>query len=144
METQTNVKSSSSTKKTSPASHLGSLLGDQPEFLSKLFIEFKLRTVAQSLIENWPEMTEEEQKALLKYLLLWIATEKTARKSALIESRIVGAKFRKIQTVEMFDFKHSKLTEKIEKSYLTLHQNLDREHLPNAIFPAQRGLEKPI
>jgi DNA replication protein DnaC len=127
---------------TRESSNLGELFSEQPHSLAKLFAELKVKSIGESLVKDWPVMAPAERDALLKYLLPWIAAFKADRKSALIESRINGAKFKKIQTIEMFDFRHSKVTEKIEKPYLNLHQSLDREHLPSAIFTGNAGVGK--
>jgi DNA replication protein DnaC len=140
METQTTLETAE--KMSLSGSNYGEIIGEQPQILAKLLSEFRLKAIGQSLLDQWPKMAADEKSVFLKYLLPWIVTEKAARRSALIESRITSAKFRKIQTVEMFDFKHSKITEKIEKSYLTLHQGLDREHLPSAIFSGNAGVGK--
>jgi DNA replication protein DnaC len=121
---------------------MGELFSEQPQALIKLLSEFKLKSIGQSLAKDWEQMPEEEKNILTKYLLPWIATEKATRKSALIETRVNSARFIKIQTVEMFDFKHSKVTEKIEKAYLALHQNVGREHIPCAIFTGNAGTGK--
>lgn len=60
----------------------------------------------------------------------------------MIENRVRTAKFRRLQTVESFDFKHSKVTEKIEKQYLTLHQNIAKDNLPSAVFTGHAGTGK--
>lgn len=129
--------------KTNPlTSDLKELFLEQPEGLARLLSELKLKSMGQSLARDWGQMGSEERDTLLKYLLPWIATQKADRRSAMIEAKIVGARFRKIQTVEMFDFKHSKVTEKIEKPYLQLQQGLDRENLPSAIFTGNAGVGK--
>lgn len=60
----------------------------------------------------------------------------------MIQSRIRSAKFRRLQTVENFNFTHSKTTEKIEKTYLGLHQGVARDNLPSAIFTGNAGTGK--
>ncbi|OFZ71449.1 MAG: hypothetical protein A3K03_10220 [Bdellovibrionales bacterium RIFOXYD1_FULL_44_7] len=140
METQTGHQIP--VKTTTETTNLGELFTDGPESIAKLFTELKLKSMGQSLTTDWEKMTNEERRTLFKYLLPWIATQKSERQSALIAARINAAKFRRIQTIEMFDFKHSKITEKIEKTYLTLHQSLDRHHLPSAIFTGNAGVGK--
>ena len=117
-------------------------LDGQPEAFSKWLRELKLRTISQAIVRDWEKMELGERQTLSKYLTSWIAEEKTMRATLLIGSKIKSAKFRKIQTIEMFDFKHSKLTEKIEKAYLNLHHNLDKSDLPNAIFTGTAGVGK--
>jgi hypothetical protein len=61
-------------------------------------------------------MTEAEQATLLKYLGKWLATERSERRTQLVAAKIRTAKFRKLQTVDTYDFKHSKEIEKIERT----------------------------
>jgi DNA replication protein DnaC len=60
----------------------------------------------------------------------------------MIQSRIRAAKFKRLQTVENFDFKHSKTAEKIEKTYLSMHQGISSENLPSAVFTGHAGTGK--
>ncbi len=60
----------------------------------------------------------------------------------MIQSKIRTAKFRRLQTIDTFNFKHSKVTEKIEKTYITLHNNIARDNLPSAVFTGNAGLGK--
>lgn len=60
----------------------------------------------------------------------------------MIQSKVRSAKFRRLQTVESFDFRHSKTCEKIEKAYLTLHQSVSKDNLPSAVFTGNAGLGK--
>jgi DNA replication protein DnaC len=60
----------------------------------------------------------------------------------MIESKVRSAKFRRLQTVETFDFRHSPTTEKIEKAYLTLHSSLAKDNLPSAVFTGNAGTGK--
>lgn len=87
-------------------------------------------------------MVDTDRRILHKYLDKWLATEKSERKTQLIASRVRTAKFRKLQTVDTFNFKHSPVTEKIEKPYLELHRSIAKDHLPSAIFTGNAGLGK--
>ena len=60
----------------------------------------------------------------------------------MIQSKIRTAKFRRVQTVENYDFRHSKTTEKVEKTYLTLHASIARDNLPSAVFTGHAGTGK--
>lgn len=60
----------------------------------------------------------------------------------MIQSKVRSAKFRRLQTVETFEFRHSPTTEKIEKAYLTLHQAISKENLPAAVFTGNAGTGK--
>jgi DNA replication protein DnaC len=72
----------------------------------------------------------------------WLITEKTERKTAQIACRIRSAKFRRLQTIDAFDFKHNKITEKIEKNYIELYNGISREALPSAVFTGNAGTGK--
>lgn len=60
----------------------------------------------------------------------------------MIQSKVRSAKFRRLQTIEAFDFKYTKMSDKAQKSYLALHQNLSRENLPSAVFTGNAGTGK--
>jgi len=60
----------------------------------------------------------------------------------MIQNKVRSAKFRRLQTVENFDFRHSKTTEKIEKTYLALLQGIARDNLPSAVFTGHAGTGK--
>ena len=87
-------------------------------------------------------MPPTESNVLLKYLAKWLDHEKAERKNNMIESRIKSAKFRKLQTIDAFNFKHSPVTERIEKSYLNLYNSITKNNLPSAIFTGNAGLGK--
>jgi len=87
-------------------------------------------------------MKDSERVLIKKYLFDWILKEKAERKTAMIQSKIRSARFGRIQTVENFDFRHSKTTEKVEKTYLALHQSIARETLPSAVFTGHAGTGK--
>lgn len=104
--------------------------------------ELKLKSWTESLMTDWPGMKEPEQEVVSRYLTRWIAKERAERKTQLIQSRIRVAKFRRLQTVENFDFRHSKTTEKIEKTYLALHQSVAKDNLPSAVLTGHAGTGK--
>ena len=104
--------------------------------------DLRLKHMGQVLTQDLETMTEAESKIVFKYLDKWLTTEKSERKTQLIASRIRTAKFRKLQTADTFNFKHSAVTEKIEKTYLDLHRSISKEHLPSAIFTGNAGLGK--
>lgn len=60
----------------------------------------------------------------------------------MIQNKVRSAKFRRLQTVENFDFRHSKTTEKIEKNYLNLITSINRDNLPSAVFTGHAGTGK--
>jgi DNA replication protein DnaC len=141
METQTTTTIEARTT-TSFNSQVSALLDNPAGTIAKGLADLKLKHIGQVLLRDFDQMRDEERSVITKYLLPWIAAEKSQRATAVIEARIRGAKFRKIQTVEMYDFKHSKLTQAIEKSYLNLHQNLAKNDLPSAIFTGTAGVGK--
>ena len=104
--------------------------------------ELRLKYWSQSLSEDLLKMKDPERELIKKCLFEWITKEKAERKTAMIQSKIRIAKFGRVQTVENFDFRHSKTTEKVEKTYLTLHQNIARDNLPSAVFTGHAGTGK--
>ena len=80
----------------------------------ELFKELRLKHWGEALRTDLEEMSAPERQAILKYLPKWISKEKMERKTQLIASRIRSAKFRRIQTVDTFDFKFSAATKSIE------------------------------
>lgn len=110
--------------------------------LATMLADLKLKYWAQSLIEDMKTMPEPERQIIRKNLLKWGQKEHAERKTQMIQTKIRVAKFRRLQTVESFDFRFSKATEKIEKTYLALHTSVSRENLPSAIFTGNAGLGK--
>ena len=101
--------------------------------------ELKLKYWGHALSEDLVSMKDQEREIVTKYLNRWIAKEKSERRTQMIQTRIKSAKFRRLQTVENFDFRHSKTTEKIEKTYLTLHASIARDSLPSTVFTGHAG-----
>ena len=104
--------------------------------------ELRLRHMCQGLQDDFPTMAEVERSIILKYLGKWVGHEKSERKSQLISAKIRSAKFRKFQTIDSFNFKHSAATQQIEKSYLVLHNGISKDNLPSAVFSGNAGLGK--
>jgi DNA replication protein DnaC len=104
--------------------------------------ELRLKYWSQAMKEDLEGMKEQDAEMVTTYLTRWIAKEKSERKTQMIQSKVRSAKFRRLQTVESFDFRHSKTTEKVEKAYLTLHQTVGRENLPSAVFTGNAGTGK--
>ena len=109
---------------------------------AELFKELRLKHLGEALQSDFEEMSDSEKQAILKYLPRWISKEKTERKSQLIESRIRSAKFRKIQTVDTFNFKFSDATKSVEKNYLALFNTIDKNSPPSAVFTGNAGMGK--
>src|SRR5262249_40080231 len=104
--------------------------------------ELKLRHMGKSLESDLQVMPEDERSILLKYLGKWNGQEKMERKSQLIAAKVRGAKFRKIQTIDNYNFKHSAITERIEKNYLALYHSISKDNLPSAVFTGNAGVGK--
>jgi DNA replication protein DnaC len=114
----------------------------EKNLLIESLAELRLKYWSQAMKEDLEAMKEQEAETITKYLVKWIAKEKSERKTQMIQGKVRSAKFRRLQTVETFDFRHSKTTEKAEKAYLALHQNLGRENLPSAVFTGNAGTGK--
>ena len=114
--------------------------------LSKTLVEglndLKLKYWSQQMSSDFPEMKESDQKLMEKYLGQWISTEKAERQTKKIETRVRGAKFRRLQTVETYNFGHSKTSQKIESTYLKLHEGISAKNLPSAVFTGHAGTGK--
>ncbi len=102
----------------------------------------RLKHFAKGIEVDLATMAESEKAVILRYLGKWSETEQAERKSALIASKIKCARFRKLQTIDAYDFKHSATTEKIEKAYMALFSSLSREKLPSAVFTGNAGVGK--
>jgi DNA replication protein DnaC len=104
--------------------------------------ELRLKYWGLRLKEDLEQMNPKERNAILPYLSRWLSTEKAERKAAQIASKIRGAKFRRLQTIDTFNFKHSKETEKLERTYFELYNSISREDLPSAVFTGTAGAGK--
>ena len=113
-----------------------------PNEMLELFNELRLRHWGQLLKTDLEEMSEGERQTIMKYLSKWTLKEKTERKTQLVTSRIRSAKFRRIQTIDGFDFTVNKPTQNIEKNYKSLYNSISRESLPSAVFTGNAGLGK--
>lgn len=113
-----------------------------PETIVNLLSSIKLKYFARGFEADLQSMSETEKGAISKYLVRWTEIEQAERRSSLIASRIKGARFRRLQTVETFDFKHSATTEKIERQYLAMINAISREKLPSAVFTGNAGVGK--
>ena len=60
----------------------------------------------------------------------------------MIAVKIKYAKFRPKKAIDTFNFKHNKMIEKIEKTYLRLVEGLAKDNLPSAVFSGTAGLGK--
>jgi DNA replication protein DnaC len=110
--------------------------------VSEWLITIRLKHFAKELDKDLGSMSEGERDLILKYLEKWSKSEQAERKSALIASKIKCARFRKLQTIDAYDFRHSATTEKIEKAYMSLFSGFSREKLPSAVFTGNAGVGK--
>lgn len=110
--------------------------------VSEWLLAIRLRHFAKGFETDLGSMTEPERAIILKYLAKWSETEQAERKSALIASKIKCARFRKLQTIDAYDFRHSATTEKIERAYMNLIAEISREKLPSAVFTGNAGVGK--
>jgi DNA replication protein DnaC len=104
--------------------------------------DLKLRYVAEEFNKAVQEMTEKEWLIMMARVFPWLLTEQNKRREGQIASKIRSAKFRQLQTIDAFDFKHCKETEKIEKSYRALFDSISKENLPSVVFAGNAGLGK--
>jgi DNA replication protein DnaC len=112
------------------------------EHIRRTLEEMKLKVVANEFMASLKDMTNNEWVYLTTTLGLWLEKELAQRKELAIAGKIRSAKFRRLQTFDAFDFKHSKTTEKIEKNYRALFDSVARDNLPSAVFSGQAGLGK--
>lgn len=114
----------------------------QTQNVMELLAELKLKAWSNILVKDLEEMPAKEKIFIIGHLSKYLLLERTERRNQLIASRIKPAKFKKVQTVENFDFKHSKTTQKIEKTYLSMYEGLARDNLPSAVFSGNAGTGK--
>lgn len=116
------------------------------EAMDKVLLEgleqLKLKHWGQAMADDLGQMKDQDRALISKYVLQWIQREKSERHTSMIQSKIRTAKFRRVQTVENYDFRHSKTTEKVEKTYLALHASIARDNLPSAVFTGHAGTGK--
>ena len=112
------------------------------EQLQSLLEEMKLKVVAEEFTKSLKGMTNNERVYLTSTLSAWLKMEQTQRKELAIAGKIRSAKFRRLQTFDAFDFKHSIAVEKIEKTYRLLYEGIAKDNLPSAVFSGQAGLGK--
>ena len=110
--------------------------------IRKALEDMKLKIVANEFMASLKGMTSNESIFLINTLGLWLLKEQAQRKELAIAGKIRSAKFRRLQTLDAFDFKHSKAAEKIEKNYRAIYNAIDKDNLPSAIFSGQAGLGK--
>jgi DNA replication protein DnaC len=110
--------------------------------LTRALSELRLKHWGELIKQDVDQMDPETRGKILSCLNRWTETEKAQRRASLIASRIKSAKFRKLQTVDNFDFTHSKATQGIQKNYLSLYHGVSSDNLPSAVFTGNAGLGK--
>ncbi len=103
---------------------------------------FTVKYWVQQFKEDAEGLKPQERSSLVTHLTKWAKTEQAGRKTAMINSRIKSAKFKRYQTIDVYDFDHSKATQAIEKAYVKLHNSISKDNLPCAIFSGNAGLGK--
>ena len=114
----------------------------EADAVHSLLLDLKLRHFDEKLTEDLIEMTPGEREPLLRGLYKWATIEISERESARIASRIRFSRFKRIQTIDAFDFDHSKATQDLKKNYLILHASVSSANLPSAVFSGNAGLGK--
>jgi len=116
--------------------------GTPSEHLVQMFRELRLKHWTEAMLQDMAEMVPGEKDLLLRYMTKWSQTERAERKAQLIATRIKTSRFKRIQTVDAFDFSHSKATQNIQRTYLTLNESIASDNLPSAVFTGNAGLGK--
>jgi|GEM_PF-1870566 len=104
--------------------------------------ELKLRHFDGALTMDLVKMKPSEQHFLIEGLYRWASLEVSERRTAQIASRIRASRFKRVQTLDAFDFDHSKATQAIKKAYMELHATIACGSLPSAVFTGNAGLGK--
>ena len=104
--------------------------------------ELRLKHWSEAMVQDLAEMTPTEQGLVLKCLNKWTETEKAQRRAQMIATRIRSSRFKRVQTIDAFDFSHNKATQAIQKTYLALYQSIAPDSLPSAVFTGTAGMGK--
>lgn len=104
--------------------------------------ELRLKHWSDVMFQDVAEMSPSEQGLVLRCLNKWSETEKANRRAQMIQTKIRSSRFKRVQTIDGFDFSHSKATQSIQKTYLTLYQSIAPGCLPSAVFTGTAGMGK--
>jgi DNA replication protein DnaC len=104
--------------------------------------ELRLKHWGVKLKEDLEQMNPKDREIIIPHLSRWLSTEKAERRASQINAKIRGAKFRRLQTIDTYSFKHNKVTEKIESNYIELYNSIKRDDLPSAVFTGNAGTGK--
>lgn len=114
----------------------------EKEYLYKTLKELRVKHFIDVLESELKHQSPEQQLKTLGLLKSCCEREKSERRSSQIASKVKSAKFGQIQTVSNYDFNYNTSTRRIEKTYLSMHNNVDKNNLPKAIFVGTTGLGK--
>lgn len=112
------------------------------EYLYKCFKELRVKHFVDVVDTELRNQDPKYQHQTINLLKQCCEKEKAERKSSQIASKIKSAKFGHTQTIENYDFSYNPSTRRIEKMYLSIHNNVDKDNLPKAIFVGNTGLGK--
>lgn len=118
------------------------IMETEKEYLYKSFQELRVKHFTEVVEGGLRSLDPKQQVQVLELLKQCCEKEKSERKSSQINARIKSAKFGQVQTVEPYDFNYNAATRRIEKMYLSIHNNIDKDNLPKAIFVGTTGLGK--
>lgn len=104
--------------------------------------ELRLKHWSEVMLQDLALMTPPEKGLILKSLNRWSLTEKAERRAQMIATKIRSSRFKRVQTVDAFDFSHNKATQGIQKSYLSLHESIAPGNPPSAVFTGTAGMGK--
>jgi DNA replication protein DnaC len=107
-----------------------------------LLRDLRLKHFCDAFEKDIVDVPETAREMIITQMTKWARHEQSGRQTQLIAAKIKTAKFRQEQTVDTFNFKHNKVVEKIEKTYLTLVAEISKENLPSAVFSGTAGLGK--
>ena len=91
-------------------------LYQNPEDIHELLLKIKLKDWAQAFREDIQKVEPSHQKLICEHLGRWANIQFARKRDQLIASRIRLAKFKRIQTVDGFDFNYNEFTKKIQKN----------------------------
>lgn len=115
------------------------------ESLLRDFEALRMKVFGRRILDDIDnnELTSKDIAEALKLLVFkWVREEKLSRMDSLVASKIKSARFVKLQTIDAFNFKHSQMTQKIQKNYNLLYNSIARDNLPCAIFSGSAGAGK--
>ena len=104
--------------------------------------DLRLKHFGEVMTRDLQEMMPSDQELVLKHLCKWAQTERAERQVQMIASKVRSSRFKRIQTIDMYDFAHSKMTQSIQKSYLALYQSIAPGNYPSAVFTGTAGMGK--